>query len=144
MNILKKLLTISLFKSVPLFLFSVTSSATNIPTLNQDGSVPLTFEDSNTLGGGSIDSLQDIFGWLISLFQWLGWVGVVIGVSVALFALIYKLIGTPSEEAQAAVQGAITKSVFIVLAGILLLSIGFIISQIGNLFGLQLDPNDVL
>lgn len=95
-------------------------------------------------GNAEINSISSIFIFILGLLRWLGWIGVILGVCIILFALIYKLIGAQSEEAQAAVQGAITKAVIIVIAGILLLSVGFIVNQIGNLFGLNLEVNDVL
>ncbi len=72
---------------------------------------------------------------MFNLFKWLGWAGVIVGVGLAIFGLIYKLFSTDNEEAMQTVQGYITKAVIIVLAGILLLSAGFIVTVIGDLLG---------
>ena len=57
----------------------------------------------------------------------------VVGVGLAIFGLIYKLFSTDNEEAMKTVQGYITKAVIIVLAGILLLSAGYIVNVISTL-----------
>ena len=126
-------------------LFLAHTGLAQTPGLEGDGSVSLTFDDNNNLGGGTkISNISQVFIFMINLMRWLGWVGVILGVFIAIFALIYKLISTPSEKASEAVQGAVTKAVIIVIAGILLLSVGFFISQIGKLLGLDLNATQVI
>jgi hypothetical protein len=104
---------------------------------------------SDTLG--DITGIQGIVTFVINLFYYLGWVGVVLGVGLAIFGLIYKLINTDSEEAMKTVQSYLTKAVLIVVAGILLISSGWIINTVAQLFGVQgtipdttdVDPNSV-
>lgn len=84
---------------------------------------------------GKITNLTTAFTFAFNLFKWLGWAGVIVGVGLAIFGLIYKLFSTDNEEAMQTVQGYITKAVIIVLAGILLLSAGFIVNVIGGLLG---------
>jgi len=86
---------------------------------------------------GNITSLAGAFIWSFNVLRYLGWAGVILGVGLAIFGLIYKLFGTESEEAMKTVQGYVTKAVIIVIAGILLISAGFIVRQIGNLVGLS-------
>lgn len=141
MNILDKIF-FKISITITIFLFSIKSSLAQLVEL-ENGQIP-TDEIKISSNLGAIGSIQDVFSFFINIMRIFGWFGVIFGVVVTLFALIYKLIGAPSEEAQVAVQGAITKAVIIVFAGILLLSIGFIINQVGNLFGLQLVINDIL
>src|SRR3989338_10348920 len=84
---------------------------------------------------GSIGNVAQAFIWTFNLFRYLGWAGVIVGVGLAIFSLIYKLFSGDSEEAMKQVQGYITKAVIIVIAGILLISAGFIIKQVGALIG---------
>ena len=86
---------------------------------------------------GNIGTLEQGFTFMFNLFKWLGWAGVIVGVGLAIFGLIYKLFSTDNEEAMQTVQGYITKAVIIVLAGILLLSAGFIVNVIGDLLGVK-------
>lgn len=84
---------------------------------------------------GVITSLAGAFIWTFNLFRYLGWAGVIVGVGMAIFSLIYKLFSGDSEEAMKQVQSYITKAVIVVVAGILLISAGFIIRQVGSLLG---------
>ena len=84
---------------------------------------------------GSIGNVAQAFIWTFNLFRYLGWAGVIVGVGLAIFSLIYKLFSGDSEEAMKQVQGYITKAVIIVIAGILLISAGFIVTQVGALIG---------
>ncbi len=70
------------------------------------------------------------------MFIYLGWAGVFIGIGFVLFSLIYKLMNSDNEEAMKTVQGYITKAILIVIAGLLLLSIGFIVQFISNIFNI--------
>jgi len=84
---------------------------------------------------GSITNIQQAFIWTFNLFRYLGWAGVIVGVGLAIFSLIYKLFSGDSEEAMKSVQSYLTKAVIIVIAGILLISAGFIIEQVSALLG---------
>src|SRR3989338_6212763 len=84
---------------------------------------------------GVIGNISQAFVWTFNLFRYLGWAGVIVGVGLAIFSLIYKLFSGDSEEAMKQVQSYITKAVIIVVAGILLISAGFIIKQVGALVG---------
>ena len=84
---------------------------------------------------GNIANLSGDFTFIFNLLRYLGWAGVIVGVGLAIFALIYKLFSTDNEEAMKTVQGYVTKAVIIVLAGILLISAGFIVRTIGGLLG---------
>ena len=84
---------------------------------------------------GVIGNVAEAFIWTFNLFRYLGWAGVIVGVGLAIFSLIYKLFSGDSEEAMKQVQSYITKAVIIVVAGILLISAGFIIKQVGALVG---------
>ena len=122
---MKKLLKV--FGLVAVFSLSVRESyAQTIST----GSI----QTSNTIG--NIATLDQLFIFIFNLLQYFGWAGVVIGVVLALFGLIYKLIKEDNEKVMATVQGAITKAIVIIIAGILLISAGFIVRVIGELFGI--------
>ncbi len=84
---------------------------------------------------GVIGNVAQAFIWTFNLFRYLGWAGVIVGVGMAIFSLIYKLFSGDSEEAMKQVSSYITKAVIIVVAGILLISAGFIIKQVGALIG---------
>ena len=99
---------------------------------------------------GDIEGISGVFTFAINLFYYLGWVGVILGVGLAIFGLIYKLINTDSEEAMKTVQGYLTKAVLIVVAGILLVSSGWIITTVAELINADtpgidsVTPDDVL
>ncbi|PJA40733.1 hypothetical protein CO178_01660 [candidate division WWE3 bacterium CG_4_9_14_3_um_filter_34_6] len=84
---------------------------------------------------GVIGNVAGAFIWMFNLFRYLGWAGVIVGVGLAIFSLIYKLFSGDSEEAMKSVQSYLTKAVIIVIAGILLISAGFIIEQVSALLG---------
>ena len=84
---------------------------------------------------GSITTVTQAFIWTFNLFRYLGWAGVIVGVGLAIFSLIYKLFSGDSEEAMKQVSSYITKAVIIVVAGILLISAGFIVEQVSALLG---------
>ena len=88
-----------------------------------------------TTAVGVISDISSAFVWTFNLFRYLGWAGVIVGVGLAIFSLIYKLFAGDSEEAMKSVQGYLTKAVIIVIAGILLISAGFIIKQVSALIG---------
>ena len=90
---------------------------------------------------GVIASTAGAFIWAFNLFRYLGWAGVIVGVGLAIFSLIYKLFSGDSTEAMKQVQSYITKAVIIVIAGILLISAGFIIKQVGALIGVTETAN---
>ena len=139
MNIIKAI--IKPLNFVLLNILVISESLAQIPKLNngQVDTSKLNIGDSI----GNISSIPEVFIFLINLIKWLGWVGVILGVFIAIFSLIFNLISTPSEKTAEALQGAITKAVIIVIAGILLLSVGFFITQIGKLVGLNLTPGNV-
>ncbi len=86
----------------------------------------------------NIGVITDVDGgivWILNLFAYFGWAGVIIGVGLAIFSLIYKLINSDSDQAMKTVQGYLTKAVLIVVAGILLIGASFIITTIRALFG---------
>ena len=94
---------------------------------------------------GDFDGWTDIVGFLFNVFVYLGWAGVFIGIGFVLFSLIYKLMNSDNEEAMKTVQGYITKAILIVIAGLLLVSIGFIIKFVAGFLGVTapttiLDP----
>ena len=95
----------------------------NVMTLNAEKSI------------GVIGNISQAFVWTFNLFRYLGWAGVIVGVGLAIFSLIYKLFSGDSEEAMKQVQSYITKAVIIVVAGILLISAGFIVEQVSALLG---------
>ena len=86
---------------------------------------------------GVIGNVSQAFVWTFNLFRYLGWAGVIVGVGMAIFSLIYKLFSGDSEEAMKQVSSYITKAVIIVVAGILLISAGFIIKQVAALIGVS-------
>lgn len=95
----------------------------------------------DTFGTFTADaSLINIFAFAFNLLRWLGWAGVILGVAFAIVALIYKLFNTDNEEAMQTVQGYLTKAVLIVIAGLLLVSAGFIVNFIGNILGFTDEP----
>lgn len=91
-------------------------------------------------GIGSITSLQKAFVFAFNLFRYLGWAGVIVGIGLAIFSLIYKLFNEDNENVMKTVQGYITKAVIIVLAGFLLLSAGFIVTFLRDLLGITTGP----
>lgn len=94
---------------------------------------------SSSLGG--ISGVGGAVTFAVNLFYYLGWMGVILGVGLAIFGLIYKLINTDSEEAMQTVQGYLTKAVLIVVAGILLVSSGWIIKTVAGLIGSDIIPD---
>ncbi len=98
-----------------------------------------TVKVSDTLG--TIVGVKGIVTFAINLFYYLGWIGVILGVGLAVFGLIYKLISTDSEEAMKTVQSYLTKAVLIVVAGVLLVSSGWIINTVAGLFGTDVVPS---
>lgn len=84
---------------------------------------------------GSIDSIYTALTFVYNLFVVLGWAGVILGVGFAIFGAIYKQISSDSEEALPIFRGYVTKSVMIVVTGIILLSAGFIVKVVGDLTG---------
>lgn len=96
---------------------------------------------------GSITNLQTLFQWIFNFLRWIGWVGVVLGILWIIVVLIYKIFFAPdSEEAMKNVQSQLTKAVLVVIAGLLLVSMGYIVTTVFTLFGagtvpaLNLDP----
>ncbi len=83
---------------------------------------------------GNITDISTGVTFILNLFVYLGWIGVIVGVGLAVFGLVYKLINTDSEEAMKTVQGYLTKAVLIVVAGILLIGAGFIVKTVAGLF----------
>lgn len=130
---MKKLLG-SLGASTMLLAFSVSSA------LAQDFVTEGAIATSNEFG--SITDLNSILTWMYNIFRYLGWAGVFIGIGFVLFSLIYKLFNADNEEAMKTVQGYITKAVLIVIAGLLLLSLAWIITFVGGLFGYQVGTVD--
>ena len=90
---------------------------------------------TGTFGASGITNLSTLLAYVFNLFKYLGWAGVFIGIAFVIFSLIYKLMNAENEEAIKKVQGYITKAVLIVLAGLLLLSLGFIIQLVANTLG---------
>ena len=86
---------------------------------------------------GDVNTLNDIVRFIFNLLTYLGWAGVIIGVGLAIFSLIYKLLQEDNEKVMQTVQGYVTKAVIIVVAGILLISAGFIIRTVAQLFNLS-------
>ena len=91
---------------------------------------------------GDITTLSSILVFMYNLFRYLGWAGVFIGIGFVLFSLIYKLFNADNEEAMKTVQGYITKAVLIVIAGLLLLSLSWLITFVGSIFGYVIAPTD--
>lgn len=89
----------------------------------------------NSTIGPNIATITDLMVWIVNVLRWFGWAGVIIGVMLALFALIYKLFSGDNEEAMKNVQGYLTKAVLIVVIGIVLLGAGFLVTAISALFG---------
>lgn len=121
---MKKLISTA-FYVLMAFVFPGVARAQEIPT-----SVVTT---SDTFGG--FTNLQTIFAWIFNIFIYLGWAGVFIGLGFILFSLIYKLMNSDNEEAMKTVQGYITKAILIVIAGLLLISISFIINFVATFLG---------
>ena len=86
---------------------------------------------------GDIGTTGQFVNFVVNLLTYLGWIGVILGVAIAIFGLIYKLVGSDSEEAMKNVQGYLTKAVLIVVAGLLLVSFGYIINVVTTFFGLN-------
>ncbi len=91
---------------------------------------------------GDLEGLNTILLFVYNIFRYLGWAGVFIGIGFVLFSLIYKLFNADNEEAMKTVQGYITKAVLIVIAGLLLLSLGWLITFVGGIFGYEITPTD--
>jgi len=90
---------------------------------------------------GKIENINQIFIFAFNTLRYFGWAGVIIGIGYALFGLIYKLIGEDNEKVMMAVQGYLTRAVVILLAGVLLLSAGFVTKIVGELFGMNIPYN---
>src|SRR3990167_7040491 len=120
---MKKFLTGLLSSSLFLVLASPAKAVILVQTLDATTTI------------GSISNLAQMFTFAFNLLRYVGWAGVIVGVGLAIFALIYKLFGTESEETMKTVSGYITKAVIIVICGILLLSAGFIVTTVATLLG---------
>lgn len=81
--------------------------------------------------------IKDIFFFVFAALKYFGWAGVVVGVAWTIFELIYQLISEDSSKVIERVRGNITKAVIIIIAGLLLMSVGFIITSVTTLLG---DP----
>jgi hypothetical protein len=101
-------------------------------------SIPIDRPRTNTTLG-NITNLEQLFIFIFNSLQYFGWAFVILGVAMAIFGLIYKLFGEDNEKVMATVQGYITKAIVIIIAGILLISSGFIVQVVGQLFGLELS-----
>lgn len=131
---MKKLIG-SILGLVSSFVFVVSANAQQI------GTQPNASLSNNTFGG--ISSWTTLVYFIINVFVYLGWAGVFIGIGFVLFSLIYKLMNSDNEEAMKTVQGYITKAILIVIAGLLLLSIGFIIQFVSGVFGIT-PPSSIV
>lgn len=97
-----------------------------------------TKKPSNWTRIGDIRTFEDLIFFIINALRYFGWIGVILGVSLALFSLIYKLFSEDNDKVMKTVQGTLTKSIVIVIAGILLISSGFIINLVSEIFGVDL------
>lgn len=127
---MKKLISTAIY-ALMIFVFPVAARAQEIPTT--------VVTTSSTFGG--FTNLQTLFAWIFNIFIYLGWAGVFIGIGFILFSLIYKLMNSDNEEAMKTVQGYITKAILIVIAGLLLISISFIINFIATFLGYGATSN---
>ena len=84
---------------------------------------------------GNVKSLWGLFVFVVGVMQKIGWAGVIVGITIILALLVYRLISTDDAEAMKTVQGGITKAVLIVIIGLILISAGFIIETVSGLFG---------
>lgn len=90
---------------------------------------------TSTFGTTGITGLPTVLGFAFNLIRYLGWAGVFVGIAFVIFSLIYKLMNAENEEAMKKVQGYITRAILIVIAGLLLLSLGFLIQFVVNTLG---------
>ena len=90
---------------------------------------------------GNVGSITGLFVWMFNLLRFIGWAGVIVGIGWVIVLLIYKLFNTESEEAAKTVQQGITHAVIIIIAGILLVSSGFLLTQVMGLFGEGIGGN---
>lgn len=91
---------------------------------------------------GTVADLADAFRFVSNLMSKIGWAGVIVGITIILALLVYRLISADDTEAMKTVQGGITKAILIVIIGLLLISAGFIIKTVTGLFGYD-DANPV-
>src|SRR3990167_10005895 len=92
---------------------------------------------------GNVGSITGLFVWMFNLLRFIGWAGVIVGIGWVIVLLIYKLFNTESEEAAKTVQQGITHAVIIIIAGILLVSAGFLVTQVMGLFGTGIGGTSV-
>lgn len=90
---------------------------------------------------GNISNLEQLLSFAFNALRYFGWAGVILGVAMAIFGLIYKLFAEDNDKVIKTVQGYITKAIVIVVAGILLISAGFIVQVVGQVFGVDLMFN---
>ena len=107
--------------------FALSLSSVAVAYAQPEGGIPTASPYVSNTIGSNITNVGTLLVWLLNTLAYLGWTGVIIGVGVAIFGLVYKLMNSESEEAIKKVQGIITKAVLIVVAGILLVSFRFII-----------------
>lgn len=93
-------------------------------------------------GIGEINDIPTLYVLIINTIMFFGWVGVVIGVIMAGFATITKIISSDSEDAQKQFSNYMLRSVVIVLLGILLANALFFVETFNQLFGSNnyIDP----
>lgn len=122
----------------------VTSLFTGSGAFAQGVSTSNPYEGDSNEVLNAISTPEQLLWFIINILRWLGWAGVLVGVSLALFGLIYKLLNEDNEKTMKTVQGYITKAVVIVIAGVLLVSAGFLIRAVAGLFGLSLSQGQEL
>jgi len=106
-----------------------------------DSEVVINTGDLLTSGsfGNRISGIRSMIVFAFNTLRYFGWAGVIVGIGFAIFGLIYKLFSEDNEKVMETVQGYITRAVVIVLVGVLMLSAGFLVKIVSELFGLTLD-----
>jgi hypothetical protein len=90
---------------------------------------------------GTISSIEEAFIWVINLLVYVGWAGMIVGIVVILCLLIYKLIFVDDNETMKSVQGGITKVMYVIVLGFLLLSAAFLVKLVADLMGVTGLPS---
>lgn len=100
-----------------------------------------TTQTSGTLG--KIKNLQETFVFSFNLLRWVGLASVFVGIVYAISALIWKLFNSDTDEDVKAFQSHFTKAVLIALAGLLVMSVAFIINLVADLLDITSAPGTI-
>lgn len=88
---------------------------------------------------GSMTTTENILVFVFNAIVYFGWLGVILGVALAIWGLIYNLITSDSDKSMTLVRSYIIRAVVLIVVGLLLMSAGFIANSLAVLWGGYFD-----